>query len=145
MYQMKLTLARQDYVRTQILSRKISKRAIAAEGLERQCITYYQFMAKYYIHEKESLDTAKSYQTIFETLEKITDAALKSEEEGTMAFRNFILYLLITPQSEEKIEILTEMEKKYPRQLEQEELLTKYVRKFLTFELVPLKEDEIRG
>jgi len=40
--------------------------------------------------------------------------------------------------------LLTEMEKKYARQLEQEELLSRYVRKFLTFELLPLKENEIR-
>jgi len=31
---MKLVLARQDYIRTQILSRKISKKAISAAGLE---------------------------------------------------------------------------------------------------------------
>ena len=34
LYQMKLVLARQDYIRTQILSRKISKRAISEKGLE---------------------------------------------------------------------------------------------------------------
>lgn len=31
----------------------------------------------------------------------------------------------------------------YPRELEQNELLAKYVRKFLTFELMPLQEDDI--
>lgn len=31
----------------------------------------------------------------------------------------------------------------YPRELEQNELLSKYVRKFLTFELMPLQEDDI--
>lgn len=38
LYQMKLVLARQDYIRTQILSRKISKRAINEKGLEAQKI-----------------------------------------------------------------------------------------------------------
>ncbi len=47
MYQMKLCLARQDYIRTQILSRKISKRAINEKGLEQQKITYFGFMVKY--------------------------------------------------------------------------------------------------
>ena len=81
LYQMKLTLARQDYVRTQILSRKISKRAISAEGLEQQCVTYYTYMAKYFIHEKMTLDVAKSYHTIFETLEKMKSDEMKNEEE----------------------------------------------------------------
>ena len=34
LYQMKLVLARQDYIRTQILSRKISKRGLSEKGLE---------------------------------------------------------------------------------------------------------------
>jgi len=32
----------------------------------------------------------------------------------------------------------------YPRELESEELLARYVRKFLTFELMPLMEESIR-
>ena len=55
-------------------------------------------MAKYYIHEKETLDVAKSYHTIFETYEKIKDEGMKNEEDVSSAFKNYILYLLITPQ-----------------------------------------------
>ena len=61
LYQMKLVLQRQDYVRLQILSRKISKKAISEKGLENQKIEYYNFMVKYYVHEKETLEAAKSY------------------------------------------------------------------------------------
>ena len=35
------------------------------------------------------------------------------------------------------------IEAMYPRELETNELLAKYVRKFLTFELMPLQEDDI--
>ena len=38
LYQMKLVLQRKDYVRCQILSKKISKRHIGEKGLERQKI-----------------------------------------------------------------------------------------------------------
>ena len=61
LYQMKLVLARQDYIRTQILSRKISKRAISEKGLEQQKITYFGFMVRYYVHEKEVLEASKCY------------------------------------------------------------------------------------
>ena len=82
---------------------------------------------------------------IFETLEKQKDKEeVKSEDEISDAFRNYILYLLISPQSQEKVDMLSDMEKKYPRLMEGEELLTKYVRRFLTFELVPMQENEIR-
>ena len=145
LYQMKLTLARQDYIRTQVLSRKVSKRKLKEEGLEKQCVEYFQYMCKFHIHEKETLEVAKAYNAIFETLEKQKDKEeVKSEDEISDAFRNYILYLLISPQSQEKVDMLSDMEKKYPRLMEGEELLTKYVRRFLTFELVPMQENEIR-
>ena len=41
LYQMKLVLIRRDFVRCQILSRKISKRHLNEKGLERQKIEYF--------------------------------------------------------------------------------------------------------
>ena len=69
---------------------------------------------------------------------------MKQEDEIQKAFCNYILYLLIAPQSEEKETLLAEIETKYARNLDQEELLAKYIKKFLTFELFPLKEEEVR-
>jgi len=73
LYQMKLVLARQDYIRTQILSRKITKRGISEKGLENLKIEYYSFMVRYYIHEKEALETCRAYQTIYDTINKAED------------------------------------------------------------------------
>jgi 26S proteasome regulatory subunit N5 len=61
LYQMKLVLMRKDFVRCQILSRKISKRHLSEKGLEKLKIQYYLFMVQYYIHEKLIMDCAKSY------------------------------------------------------------------------------------
>lgn len=61
LYQMKLVLGRRDFVRVQILSRKISKKHINEKGLEKQKIQYYRFMVQYFVHERMTLDTAKSY------------------------------------------------------------------------------------
>ena len=44
LYQMGLVLARKDYVRVQILSRKISKKAIGAAGFESLKIQFHAFM-----------------------------------------------------------------------------------------------------
>jgi len=67
---MKLVLSRRDFVRCQIMSRKISRKHLNEAGLERQKIQYFQFMTRYYIHEKMILDTAKAYQTIYDTYNK---------------------------------------------------------------------------
>lgn len=67
---MKLVLIRHDFVRCQILSRKISRKHLNEAGLEKQKIQYFRFMVRYYIHEKMILDTAKSFQTIYDTYNK---------------------------------------------------------------------------
>ena len=54
------------------------------------------------------------------------------------------MYLLLSPYTNEKVDLLNIVEAMYPRELEQEELLGKFVKEFLTFELTPLKEDTIK-
>lgn len=44
LYQMKLVLQRRDFVRCQIMSRKISRKHLNEKGLERQKIQYFSFM-----------------------------------------------------------------------------------------------------
>ena len=61
LYQMKLVLMRKDFVRCQILSKKISKRHLNEAGLEACKIQYFLYMIQYEIHEKKILDAAKSY------------------------------------------------------------------------------------
>lgn len=105
-------------------------------------------MVRYFIHEKESLETSKAYQTIYDTINKAEGDELKAtldpnSEIRKSSFQNFILYLLISPYTQEKVDQLNLIEAMYPRELEQNELLAKYVRKFLTFELMPLQEDDI--
>jgi len=61
LYQMKLVLQRRDFVRCQILSRKISKKHIGERGLEKQKIQYFRYMVQYYVHEKMTLEAAKAF------------------------------------------------------------------------------------
>jgi 26S proteasome regulatory subunit N5 len=52
-----------------------------------------------------------------------------------------VLYLLIAPYDNEKVDLLNIVEAMYPRELEQEDTISKYVRKLLTFELMPMNEE----
>ena len=61
LYQMKLVLMRTDFVRCQILSRKLSRRHMNEAGLEALKIQFFHYMIRYYVHEKMPLDAAKSY------------------------------------------------------------------------------------
>ena len=70
---MKLVLLRKDFVRCQILSRKISKRHMSEKGLEKLKIEFLRFMVRYYIHEKMTIDIAKSYQEIYNVMNAATE------------------------------------------------------------------------
>jgi 26S proteasome regulatory subunit N5 len=144
---MKLVLMRKDFVRCQILSRKISKRHLSGKGLEKLKIQYYLFMVQYYIHEKLILDCAKAYQTIFDTINKAEpELAAELNTDGKLkdtSFQNFVIYMLVSPYDNEKVDMLHILESLYARNLEQNDLLSRFVHKLLTFELMPLNEAEI--
>jgi len=80
-------------------------------------------MVQYYIHEKEMLEAAKAYQLIYDTINKATpekSAALEEKypNDRLDAFRNFVLYLLISPYDQAKVDLLKVVEAAYPRELD---------------------------
>lgn len=142
---------RQDYVRLQILAKKINKKSIDEEGLESCKILYYKYLVRYYVHEKDLLNACKSYQTIYDSLHKAAsdDALIQaldaSGADRKSSFANFVIYLLVSTYSNEKVDLLNKVESNYARELEHEPLIAKLVRKMLTFELMPMDESEIES
>jgi 26S proteasome regulatory subunit N5 len=117
---MKLVLARRDFVRMQILSRKISRKHLNEKGLESMKIEFYHFMVKYYVHEKMHLDVAKSYQTIYDTYNK-AEADLNLDPQNQLkpvAFQNFTFYLMLSPYSNERVDLLNIVDAMYQRELD---------------------------
>jgi 26S proteasome regulatory subunit N5 len=144
---MKLVLMRKDFVRCQILSKKISKRHISSAGLEKLKVQFFLYMIQYYVHEKMILDAAKSYQTIFDVVNKAEpELAKELDPTGSIkqtSFQNFVIYLLVSPYDNEKVDLMHILESMYARNLEDNDLLGRFVHKLLTFELMPLNEAEI--
>jgi 26S proteasome regulatory subunit N5 len=147
LYQMKLVLMRKDFVRCQILSKKISKRHLSGKGLEKHKIQFFLFMIQYHVHEKMILDAAKAYQTIFDVVNKAEPELAKELDPNGLvkqtSFQNFVIYLLISPYDNEKVDLMHILESMYARNLEDNDLLGRFVHKLLTFELIPLNEPEI--
>jgi len=104
-------------------------------------------MIEYYIQEKDVLNASKSYQIIFDTLKAADEDLYKQlDPQGNLkalSFRNFVLYLLVSTYGNEKVDLLNKVEAFYTRDLDEEQLISKFVKKFLTFELMPLNENEI--
>lgn len=151
LYQMKLVLQRRDFVRCQILSRKISKKHLNERGLEKQKVQYYMFLVQYFVHEKQSLETAKAFQIIYDTQNAAPEELDPSGQERLASFQNFVIFLLLSPHSNEKVDLLNIVVAKYPRELDtpQTEPLARYLRRFLSSELVPfdatIVQNEVRG
>jgi len=52
---------------------------------------------------------------------------------------------MLSPYSNEKVDLLNIVDSLYQRELDLNELISKFLRKFLTYELMPLNENEIEG
>jgi hypothetical protein len=93
------------------------------------------------------LESAKSYQTIFDVINKAEpELAKELDPTGTFkttCFQNFVIYLLVSPYDKEKVDLMHILDSMYARNLEENDLLARFVHKLLTFELMPLNEGEI--
>lgn len=63
---MRILLSKGDFTRTLIVGNKINRRHLDEPGLETQKIQFYKFMIRYYSEEKQFIDVAKSYKTLFD-------------------------------------------------------------------------------
>jgi 26S proteasome regulatory subunit N5 len=104
-------------------------------------------MIQYYVHEKMILQAAKAYQTIFDTIKGASEELQATlNKDGTLmdkSFQSFVIYMLISPYDNEKVDMLNIVQKNYARELESNDLLGRFVHKLLTYELMPLNEQEI--
>ena len=67
--------------------------------------------------------------------------------ERAVAFKNFLIYLLLSIYSNEKVDLLNIVAAKYTRELDDHtnEVLAKYLRRFLTSELLPFNAGEVES
>ena len=141
---MELVHLRKDWVRLQILSRKISKRHMNEKGLETLKIEYFRYMTLYYIHEKMTLDAAKAFLTMYDTMAAL-EGEWTDETKKMDSFNNFVIFLLLSKHEKEKEELLKVVKDKYAREFEKSEKLQKYVDNLMGWELFNINEQELKS
>ena len=67
------------------------------------------------------------------------------EIDSNPSFLNFGFYLIISAHSNEKTDLLNRICSFYKKELDANEFLAKYLKKFLVFEILPLDESQIDG
>jgi len=123
--QMRLTLAKKDYVRAYIVGNKINRKALGEEGMENFRVRFFELMAEYHRHEKDAYELSKDYHAIYSTQLKMTDGGSdisgdsnmtdvtdKAAEEDSSdpkwisALQSTVLYLALSPHTSEQNDTL---------------------------------------
>jgi len=65
--QMRLTLAKEDFVRTLIISRKINTKFFKEEGTSELKLRFYELMVQHALHENNYLDICRYFREVFDT------------------------------------------------------------------------------
>jgi 26S proteasome regulatory subunit N5 len=130
--QMRLTLAKQDYVRASIVSNKVNRAVLSEEGMETLKIKFFKLMTEYHhLHTKDTFELAKDYHQMYLTLvamdEKAT-ASTKNDEKAATAMTNdekpalhpddnwivalqtTVLFLALSPYSMEQQDMLNRVQ-----------------------------------
>lgn len=130
--QMRLVLLKKDYVRTQIISKKLNPKLLEAEDFQDVKIQYYEFMVKYWLHEKKFLEVSKAYQRIFNT-----PAVQADETKWKQALEAHALYLVLSQYDNEQEDMLQKLDVTETKKLDKVPAFKGLIKLFLRKEIAP--------
>lgn len=96
--QMRLCLAKQDYIRTQIISKKINTKFFEDEATQDLKLKYYKLMMELDEHEGSYLATCKHYRAVLNTS---SVQAVPADRQA--AAQSVVLYLILAPHDNEQV------------------------------------------
>ncbi|XP_028395643.1 26S proteasome non-ATPase regulatory subunit 12-like [Dendronephthya gigantea] len=98
--QMRLCLAKKDYIRAQIISKKISIKFFENNNEPKLKLRYYQLMIELAQHDSDYLNICKYYHAVFNT-PVVQEDPVKWHE----ALKNVIIYLILAPYDNEQSDL----------------------------------------
>lgn len=99
--QMRLCLATKDYIRTQIISKKISIRFLENTDYQDLKLTFYKYMIEMDMHEGSYLNICRHYRAIYDT-PKIQE----NDKEKLDALRHMAIYVILSPYDNEQSDLI---------------------------------------
>lgn len=96
--QMRLCLLNKDFIRTQIISKKVSSKFFEDESTKDLKLKYYQLMFQLDQHEGAHLAACKHYRAVLN--------AQETDENRKIALKNSILYLILAPHDNEQSDLM---------------------------------------
>ena len=116
--QLRLTLAKQDYVRAHIVAGKVSRKQLQEEGMEEYKTRFYHLLTLYHRrHAKDALELAKDYHAIYSTRSttttqmqvESTTTTTTDEDDDTdrmEALKATIVFLALSPYGNEQQDMM---------------------------------------
>uniref|UniRef100_UPI0035902E5B 26S proteasome non-ATPase regulatory subunit 12 n=1 Tax=Myxine glutinosa TaxID=7769 RepID=UPI0035902E5B len=127
--QMRLCLAVKDYIRTQIISKKINTKFFQDENTEEQKLKYYYLMIQLDQHEGSYLSICKHYRAIFDT------PCIQAEQaKWQQALKSVVLYVVLAPYDNEQSDLVHRIGQE--RKLEELSVYREFLKLFTTSELM---------
>ncbi|XP_012935611.1 26S proteasome non-ATPase regulatory subunit 12 [Aplysia californica] len=127
--QMRLCLAKKDYIRTQIISKKISTKFFEDADTVELKLKFYQLMIELDQHEGSYLAICKHYLAIYNT-----DQIKKDKEKMKEALCCVVLYLVLAPFDNEQSDLLHRVAK--DKNMEEVPFYEKFLKNFTTNEII---------
>lgn len=127
--QMRLCLAKKDYIRTQIISKKIHTKFFEDESVQDLKFKYYKLMIELDENEGSYLLICKHYLAVFNTKSIKEDPSRKHE-----ALKNCVLYVVLAPYNNEQSDLIHRI--KQEKALQEVSSYNDILKLFITAELI---------
>jgi len=127
--QMRLVLDKKDFIKAQILSNKISKKALNEKEFQDLKLKFYALMIRYYSSESKYLDICKCYQAVYET-----PKVAEEENLWTNYLKLMVAYLTLSSHNNEQSDLMNRVYG--DKKLGQLPTFKKLLNLFLTKELI---------
>ncbi|XP_071548473.1 26S proteasome non-ATPase regulatory subunit 12 [Panulirus ornatus] len=99
--QMRLCLLKKDFVRTQIISKKISTKFFDSEEVDDLKLKFYNLMIELDSHESSFLSICRHYRAIYDS-----KSVQNNEGEKKRVLKHVVLYIILAPYDNEQNDLL---------------------------------------
>jgi len=129
--QMRLCMAKKDYVRTQIISRKINIKVFEKEEFNDLKLKYYELMIELDQHEGSYLSICRHFRAIAET-----ESIKEDKEKISEAMKCVVLYLILAPYDSEQSDLIHRIKEDKAKELDDMTKYSELLTLFTTNELI---------
>jgi len=102
--QMRLCLAKKDFVRTQIISKKVQTKYFEEKGMEELKFKYYNLMIELDQNEDAYLNICKHYMAIYNT-----DSVKDDIQKRCSVLKNATVYIVLAPYDNEQSDLINRL------------------------------------